>query len=63
MLETAQRVVVTAQMGLSNCAAAHARSLEGTLHARLGFSVDFLSRVNLINYSHNTDLPTDKLTQ
>ena len=31
MLETAQSVVVTAQRGLSNCAAAHARSLEGTL--------------------------------
>ena len=33
MLETVQRVVVTAQRGLSNCAAAHARSLEGTLLA------------------------------
>ena len=31
MVETAQKVVVTAQRGLSNCAAAHARSLEGTL--------------------------------
>ena len=31
MVETAQRVVVTAQRGLSNCATAHARSLEGTL--------------------------------
>ena len=31
MLETAQTVVVTAQRGLSNCTAAHARSLEGTL--------------------------------
>ena len=29
---TARSVVVTAQRGLSNCAAAHARSLEGTLH-------------------------------
>ena len=33
MLETAQSVVVTAQRGISNCAAAHARSLEGTLLA------------------------------
>ena len=33
MLETAQSVVVTAQRGLSNCAAAHVRSLEGTLLA------------------------------
>ena len=32
-VETAQSVVVTAQNGLSNCAAAHARSLEGTLLA------------------------------
>ena len=32
-LETAQSIVVTAQRGLSNCAAAHARSLEGTLVA------------------------------
>ena len=31
MVETAQSVVVTAQRGLSNCAAAQARSLEGTL--------------------------------
>ena len=28
---TAQSVVVTAQRGVSNCAAAQARSLEGTL--------------------------------
>ena len=33
MVETAQTVVITAQRGLSNCAAAHARSLEGTLVA------------------------------
>ena len=31
MVVTAQSVVVTAQRGLSNCAAAHGRSLEGTL--------------------------------
>ena len=31
MVETAQSVVVTAQRGLNNCAAAQARSLEGTL--------------------------------
>ena len=31
MVETAQSVVVTAQRGLSNCAAAQMRSLEGTL--------------------------------
>ena len=34
MVETAQSVVVTAQRGLRNCAAAHARSLEGTLFIR-----------------------------
>ena len=31
MVETAQSVVVTAQRDLNNCAAAQARSLEGTL--------------------------------
>ena len=33
MVEIAQSAVVTAQRGLSNCAAAQARSLEGTLVA------------------------------
>ena len=37
MVETAQSVVVTAQRGLSNCAAAQARSLEGTLVGRFTF--------------------------
>ena len=31
VLETARSVVLTAQRGQNNCAAAHARSLEGTL--------------------------------
>ena len=31
MVVTAQSVVITAQRGVSNCAAAQARSLEGTL--------------------------------
>ena len=42
MLETAQSVVVTAQRGLSNCAAAQARSLEGTLIAILRISTNHL---------------------
>ena len=39
MVETAQSVVLTARRGQNNCAAAHARSLEGTVIATLCESV------------------------
>ena len=61
MFETAQSNVVTAQRGLSNRAAAHARNLVGTLAMNTIFEVFWYDSTRGMN-PRFTDCETDALT-